>query len=63
MARRARQEVKQGDLRKDKAGDKFIVLNVCGKTCHIREYGTNKQPMLRLVDTVKQWEYKGECVH
>lgn len=62
MARRKRRAVEKGDLRKDKVGDKYIVVNVCGKTCHVREYGTTKQPLLKLVDVVKQWEYKGECV-
>jgi len=61
MARRKRQAVKRGDLRKNKEGDTFIVLDVEGKMCHIKEYGLPKQPIRTLKESVYGWEYKGEC--
>lgn len=62
MARRKRQPVCKGDVRKNTNGDTFIVLSVDGKTCHIKECGCAKQPKRLLTESVYKMNYQGECI-
>lgn len=54
MARRKRQAVKDGEIRRDTFGVSFLVLSVDGKMCHLRELGYT-QPLQKLTEVVKNW--------
>ena len=55
MARRKRQNVHNGEVRRDAFGISFLVLSVNGKMCHLRQLGYT-QPFQKLTEVVKNWQ-------
>jgi len=55
MAKRKRKSVQDGEIRRDAFGISFLVLNVDGKMCHLRQLG-GTHPLQKLTEVVKNWQ-------